>query len=127
MKRLIAAVSILSVVLVMCIAGLFFLKSAGTCVINDAAVIKNFLNEEKTALALVETNKAFEKWLRNKKVLKMFVDHTYLNEIDVNFTALKSNLSSDGELNENLVALDEIITRTEHLLSAEKFSLENVL
>ena len=126
MKRLIAATLILSIVLTGCIISFSFLDKTSKNITDELNIVGEYLNEEKTELALEKVESVSEKWDKNKKILKMFIDHNYIVEIDIALSELKSSLSSGSELSESLPILDEIVTRVTLLKDSEKLSLENI-
>lgn len=126
MKRLIAAALILSIVLTGCVIGFSFLDKTSKNITDELNIVREYLNEEKTELALGKVESVSEKWDKNKKILKMFIDHNYIVEIDIALSELKSSLSSGSELSESLPILDKIVTRAILLKNSEKLSLENI-
>ena len=82
MKRLFAAIAILSITIAMCIMAFSFLDKTCKNISDELNIIKEYINEEKTDLALSKLNSVSKKWNQNKKILKMFVDHSYIIEID---------------------------------------------
>ena len=126
MKRLFAAIAILSITIAMCIMAFSFLDKTCKNISDELNIIKEYINEEKTDLALSKLNSVSKKWNQNKKILKMFVDHSYIIEIDVAFSQLGASLSGNSESSESLPILDEIVTRTILLKNSEKLSLENI-
>ena len=126
MKRLFAAIAILSITIAMCIMAFSFLDKTCKNISDELNIIKEYINEEKTDLALSKLNSVSKKWNQNKKILKMFVDHSYIIEIDVAFSQLGASLSGNSESSESLPILDEIVTRANLLKNSEKLSLENI-
>lgn len=126
MKRLFAAIAILSITIAMCIMAFSFLDKTCKNISDELNIIKEYINEEKTDLALSKLNSVSKKWNQNKKILKMFVDHSYIIEIDVAFSQLGASLSGNSESSESLPILDEIVTRAFLLKNSEKLSLENI-
>lgn len=126
MKRLFAAIAILSITIAMCIIAFSFLDKTCKNTSDELNIIKEYINEEKTDLALSKLNSISKKWNQDKKILKMFVDHSYIIEIDVAFSQLGASLSGNSESSESLPILDEIVTRTILLKNSEKLSLENI-
>ncbi len=126
MKRLFAAIAILSITIAMCIMAFSFLDKTCKNTSDELNIIKEYINEEKTDLALSKLNSVSKKWNQNKKILKMFVDHSYIIEIDVAFSQLGASLSGNSESSECLPILDEIVTRANLLKNSEKLSLENI-
>lgn len=126
MKRLFAAIAILSITIAMCIMAFSFLDKTCKNISDELNIIKEYINEEKTDLALNKFEIASENWSKDKKLLKMFVDHSYIIEIDVAFSQLAASLSGNSESSESLPILDEIVTRANLLKNSEKLSLENI-
>ena len=126
MKRLFAAIAILSITIAMCIMAFSFLDKTCKNISDELNIIKEYINEEKTDLASSKLNSVSKKWNQDKKILKMFVDHSYIIEIDVAFSQLGASLSGNSESSESLPILDEIVTRTILLTNSEKLSLENI-
>ena len=127
MKRLFAAIAILSITIAMCIMAFSFLDKTCKNTSDELNIIKEYINEEKTDLALSKLNSISKKWNQDKKILKMFVDHSYIIEIDVAFSQLSASLTgSNDSSGESLPILDEIVTRTILLKNSEKLSLENI-
>ena len=126
MKRLFAAIAILSITIAMCIMAFSFLGKTCKNISDELNIIKEYINEEKTDLALSKLNSVSKKWNQNKKILKMFVDHSYIIEIDVAFSQLGASLAGSNDSSECLPILDEIVTRASLLKNSEKLSLENI-
>ena len=126
MVRNISAIIIFTVTLISCCISLNFLDNTTSSIINNITIAQKFLKEEKIDLALKEVNLAKEKWENNKKIFKIYVDHTHLEEIDVGFAELKANLISE-EASESLVVSENIIVRINQLKETEEPSLENIL
>lgn len=126
MKRLFAAIAILSITIAMCIMAFSFLDKTCKNISDELNIIKEYINEEKTDLALSKLNSISKKWNQDKKILKMFVDHSYIIEIDVAFSQLGASLSGNSESSESLPILNEIVARANLLKNSEKLSLENI-
>ena len=110
----------------MCIMAFSFLDKTCKNTSDELNIIKEYINEEKTDLALSKLNSVSKKWNQNKKILKMFVDHSYIIEIDVAFSQLGASLAGSNDSSECLPILDEIVTRANLLKNSEKLSLENI-
>ena len=126
MVRTVSAILIFTATVVSCCISLNFLSNTTSSIINNITVAQQFLKEEKIDLALKEINIAKEKWENNKKIFKIYVDHTHLEEIDVGFAELRANLISE-EFSESLAVSENIIVRINQLKETEEPSLENVL
>ena len=61
MKRLIAAVLILGIVLTGCMIGFSFLKKTSKNITDELDIVREYLNEEKTELALGKVESVSEK------------------------------------------------------------------
>ena len=126
MVRTISAVIIFTATIISCCISLNFLANTTSSITDNITVAQKFLKEEKMDLALKEVNLAKEKWENNKKIFKIYVDHTHLEEIDVGFAELEANLISE-EPAESLAISENVIVRIKQLKETEEPSLENVL
>ena len=125
-RRAIIAIIIFTITMVSCCASLNFLATTTSSITNDIKSVQDFLKEENIEKALEKANLAKGKWENNKKIFKIYVDHTHLEEIDVGFAELKANLISE-ESAESLAVSENIIVRINQLKETEEPSLENIL
>ena len=126
MFRTVCAVVIFTVTVFLCILSLFFLKNTTSEITKNLDSALEFLAEEKTEFASREINTANDKWEKSEKILKWFIDHSHLEEINVSFAELKSNLASN-EFSQSLAICKSILVRIKGLEETEEPYLENIL
>ena len=120
------AIIILILTIIMCVLSFFYLENVTKTLTTEINLVKEYISKEETDLAFKKAESAIKVWNNNRKILKTFIDHSHLDNLETDLYELKSNLTN-GETSEILATSENIISRIKQLKNSEKPSLENVL
>ncbi len=95
MKRIVAAVVILILVISVCVWELCFLGSTVDDFKAEIDNVKAFYSENKTEVAINKTNEIIENWKEKHSIISTFIDHKILRDIETSFETMQVALEND--------------------------------
>ena len=126
MKRLIASISLLVLVVVFCVWEHFTLKTTTDYFSSEIYQIKELYNDNEIDAAIEKNDYLVKIWKDKHVLFSTFIDHEPLKEIETSLEAMKVNLEND-EIGDFSVELQKTISRLEELNSTEMPLLGNIL
>lgn len=126
MKRLIASISLLVLVVVFCVWEHFTLKTTTDYFSSEIYQIKELYNDNEIDAAIEKNDYLVKSWKDKHVLFSTFIDHEPLKEIETSLEAMKVNLEND-EIGDFSVELQKTISRLEDLNSTEMPLLGNIL
>ncbi len=126
MKRLIASISLLVLVVIFCVWEHFTLKTTTDYFSSEIYQIKELYNGNEIDAAIGKNDYLVKIWKDKHVLFSTFIDHEPLKEIETSLEAMKVNLEND-EIGDFSVELQKTISRLEDLNSTEMPLLGNIL
>lgn len=125
MKRILIAIIFMMISITICITGYYF------CVdrlegLNDSLGQAVFVSANKDNKKLQkETQIIIKKWDNDQKVLKCFLSHDSIEDIDENIRSLKFYASTNNYY-DYCKACDEIINSSKSVIESNTLNFENI-
>lgn len=126
MKRLIASISLLVLVVIFCVWEHFTLKTTTDYFSSEIYQIKELYNGNEIDAAIGKNDYLVKIWKDKHVLFSTFIDHEPLKEIETSLEAMKVNLEND-EIGDFSVELQKTISLLEDLNSTEMPLLGNIL
>lgn len=124
MKRIIAAVVILLLVLVSSIGIYFKILSNVDSLTETACEIRDSVNH-KQKTDFWETKRLSDEWNSSEIFMVSFLPHSELDDIEIGIRNIE-NYHEQGLTDEYLEELNNVINRLEHIKESEKPTIKNI-
>ena len=126
MKRTIAAIVLMMIILSLCIAGTYMAKQITENNIHMVEEIKASVEQENFSGSLALSHSLQDRWQKSRKVLCLYMSHTRLESIEEAISSIIP-LIQYKETGSALSTCDRIIVQLKGLQKSEIPLLENIL